>query len=329
MSHFLAVACTALAVLAGCSSIQAPSHPRPPLPCPGAVATPAAVDVPRLTKIEDRGHGRSTGELVGHGETVRFDLRRTASATAPAPLVLLVPILAGGENLMDEVAIRMLERGYDVAMCARVGSALKPPQRGPELEDLFHRTVLHQRLLLAWLRHDGAHPPATFVLGISLGGMVATALTAVDPELTATTICLSGGDLAELVLHSSEGRVQAWRRWRQHEDGVGDDHLRWEFDQFLQHEPLRTARAVATEKVLYVSGSLDSVVPTRNQDLLWEALGRPTRFWVPFGHYSAGLAISPILDAAAAHFRERQERHVPAVRAAIAATTTADRLSGR
>ena len=122
-----------------------------------------------------------------------------------------VPILAGGADLMEKVGQRLQAHGFDVAFCARAGSALKPPQRGPELEELFRRSVLHQRLLLAWLRAPANDPPpALFALGMSLGGIIATAVAAVEPSLDGLAICLSGGDLGSLVVASGERRVQAW-----------------------------------------------------------------------------------------------------------------------
>jgi pimeloyl-ACP methyl ester carboxylesterase len=274
------------------------------LPGP-ALAAVAAQPLPSLTESEtetDHDSGHTTGVLVAGDETVRFRLRR--HATPGRPMVLLVPILAGGEDLMDQVANRLVDRGFDTALCARVGPALKPPQRAAELDDLFRRTVLHQRLLLHWLRHGDAPPEHIFVLGISLGGMVATVLTAVEPTLSGTALVLSGAGIADLVVVSSEPRVQAWRRWRHTEDAVGDDHLRWELGTRMRHEPLRFAGAIATRKVLFVGGIFDTVVPAWHQDLLWEALGRPARLDVPLGHYSAALAIGPILDAAANHFRD-------------------------
>jgi pimeloyl-ACP methyl ester carboxylesterase len=242
--------------------------------------------------------------LQGMGETVEFELWR--SGGEPRPLVLLVPILAGGADLLENVGRRLQARGFDIAFCGRAGSALKPPQRGPELEELLRRTVLHQRLLLAWLRGPSNPPPrGTFVLGMSLGGMVATAVAALEPDLDGLAICLSGGDLPTLVPNSQEGRVEAWVKWRREADGVGTDHLQWELRRELALEPVAMAASIETAKVLFVSAWFDAVIPQHNQDLLWEALGRPARLTVPLGHYTAALAIDPILSAAADHFTGR------------------------
>lgn len=299
-----------LGLLAACTYLPPPQQPRAPLPLPLHGSAVAAAPVPEATlgAHEPLAAGGLRGELRAGDETVRFELRRSEANpnAAPRPLVLLLPILAGGDELLDSVAGRMLEHGFDVAFCARVGSALKPPQRGPELDELFRRTVLHQRILLQWLRRSGPVPGGCFALGMSMGGMVATVLAALEPGLDGVAICLAGGDLGGMLPHSSEGRVRKWLRWRQATDGIGANDVAWEVRQFLHHEPLRFAASVPTGKVLFVGATFDTVVPSRNQELLWEALGRPARLSVPLGHYTAALAIDPILGAAAAHFRSRR-----------------------
>lgn len=293
-----------LLFLAGCTTTAAPRLPRPAQPLPPELrALAAPVPPPTLVEQHEDGPGHSRGVLQGSGERVEFELWRAPGQRRP--LVLLVPILAGGADLMASVGNRLAGYGFDVALAARAGSAMRPPQRGPELARLFERTVLHQRLLLAWQRAaDGGPPPAVFALGISLGGIVTTAVAALEPGLSGAAICLSGGDLPDLVLASGEGRVQNWVRWRRDTDGIGTDGLRDELRRHLGLEPDALAAALDPRKILFVSARFDDVVPPRHQDLLWEALGRPERLVVPLGHYTTALAIGPIVSAVAAHFRD-------------------------
>jgi pimeloyl-ACP methyl ester carboxylesterase len=293
-----------LTTFAACSFAPPPLQPRPPLAARDLGVAIGEVPVPTLESLREEAPGRFSGTLAGGGETVAFHLN-AANGDGRAT-VLLVPILAGGDDLLEQVGQRVQARGFDVAYCERAGSALKTGQRGKDLDELFRRTVLHQRLLLRWLRERPAASPQQFVLGMSLGGMVTTVLAAAEPDLAGIAICLSGGDLKDLVMTSSEGRVQRWRAWRQSEDGIGDDALRWELGECLTHEPLRYAPMIATERVLLVEAALDTVVPARNQALLWEALGRPARFTVPLGHYTAALAIDLIIAKVTQHFAERQ-----------------------
>ncbi len=301
LRHRRALALTLLAYTAACTFTAPPSRPRPPLSADELGLPVVTVPRPQLTALHEDAPGRWSGTLTGDGEQVAFQLRGDAGRSG-APVVLLVPILAGGADLMESVARRVQARGFDVAFCARADGALKQGQRGRQLDELFRRTVLHQRLLLRWLRERAPTPVPLFALGMSLGGMVATVLAAEEPDLAGTAVCLSGGDIKTLIAASSESRVQRWRRWRLDEDGIGDDSLRDELAQCLDHEPLRYAPAVPTDRVLLVSAEFDTVIPQRHQDLLWEAFGRPARFTVPFGHYTAALAIDTILAKVTSHF---------------------------
>lgn len=277
--------------------------------------------MPTLVNLQTAENGIQTGKLIGNGEEVLFEVQRSSlrfgndgpaitgmtrpenTAAGARPMVLLVPILAGGKELMGIVANRIRGYGFDVAFCARAGRALSPPQRGPELNELFRRTVLHQRMLLKWLRSTGAAPPSLHVLGISMGGIISTVLAAIDPDLDGVAICLAGADLANLLLISSEGKVQNWRKWRQETDGISRDSLHWELVQSLTYEPSNFAPSVPTENVLFVSAALDTVVPRRHQTLLWEGLGRPERLDMPLGHYTAAILLDKVIGAASEHFR--------------------------
>jgi hypothetical protein len=138
-----------------------------------------------------------------------------------------------------------------------------------------------------------------------MGGMVATVVSALEPDLRGSAICLAGGDLPELLLHSGEKRVLAWIDWRERTDGLGRSGLRDELGRCLLTEPARFAPYVPTDELLFVSADFDEVVPARFQAVLWEALGRPARLQVPLGHYSAALALGPIVTAIADAFGQR------------------------
>lgn len=298
-------AAAALALLGSCAFAPPPATPRPPLSAEELGLPIPATPAPELRELVEASPGRSRGRLDADGESVAFELRETPGDPG-RPVVLLVPILAGGDDVQEMVAARLQGHGFDVAWCARAGSALRPGQRGADLEQLFRRTVLHQRLLLRWLRERHAAPIAQFALGMSLGGMVATVLAAHEPELAGLAVCLSGGDVPGIVGASAEPRVQAWRAWRRDADGIDDADVHAELCHCLAHEPLRFAPAVPTDRVLLVAATLDEVVPGRQQDLLWEAFGRPARLSLPLGHYTAALAVDAIVAAAARHFHALQ-----------------------
>ncbi|MEZ5964359.1 MAG: hypothetical protein R3F56_10980 [Planctomycetota bacterium] len=298
--------------LAACVTQPAAPHPRPPLPLPEATAVSFAlqhpVQVQSLAVVAtDRDKRYWRGALVCGDERATFHLLCPRAKTAP-PLVLCLPILAGGAELMWSVASGMTARGYAAAWVDRVAPALRDDQRGAELESLFQRTLRHNRMLLRWAerRPDLFACGQRAILGISTGGLVGTVLLAIEPGICAGALCLAGGDIANLLLRSAEGRVTRWRNTRARVDGMVGQVLQRELDRNLTVDPARFGAYVPTERVFLVHAGLDRVVPAHHHRLLWESLGRPRDLHLPWlGHYSAALALDAILDAVAEFFGER------------------------
>lgn len=308
---FVALVCLAAQA---CSYVDAPAHPRPALAVPEAVAKRFELPGPvELLALDRLGDGSTLSGDLGCGpETVHFTLH--LAERTDAPLVLLVPILGGGDELLRTMARRFVERGYHAVHCARVGSALRPPQRGPDLEAMIVRTVLHQRAVLTWLEScREVRPRAIFACGASMGGIVTTLLAAIEPRLSGAAMCLAGADLPAILADSTEPRVVRWREWRREADGIAGAPLEQELRANLRSDPLRFAAYVPTDRVFLVSATLDDVVRKSHQDLLWEALGRPQRVAVPLGHYTTALALDPLMSSIADFFDARQQRADPAL----------------
>lgn len=294
------------ASLAGCAVEPAARHPRPALPLPAATAAVFALEHPVQVQAlfvagGDRAKVYWRGSLTCGDQRATFHLLLPRTA-APRPLVLCLPILAGGADLMWSVASGMAARGYAAAWVDRAAPALRDDQRGPELDDLFRRALRHNRMLLRWSerRADLFATGQRAILGISTGGLVGTVLLALEPSITAGALCLAGGDIPSLLRESAEGRVARWRGARARADGLGGSRLERELERELSIDPARFGAYVQTDRAFLVHAGLDDVVPERHHRLLWESLGRPRDLRLPWlGHYSAALALDAILDAVA------------------------------
>lgn len=302
----------ALLTSVGCSTTPLADSPRslPREPLPASVQARYAVpgDVSEETLVPLGGEDGLTfyrGSIRAGPERAAFTLILPALDVPPS-FVLALPILAGGQDLMWHVALDLAERGYAVAWPRRVASALREDQRGPELEELFRRSVVHARMVLAWARQQPQlRPDSAALVGISLGSMIGGAVMATEPSLRAGALCLAGGDLADMLMVSSEPRAERWRRARFERDGIARSELQHELQECLRSDPARLAPWVDPAAVLMVSASYDSVVPRRHQDVLWQALGQPRRMWVPLGHYTAVLGLPGILNAIGEFFAAR------------------------
>lgn len=311
-----------LLIQVGCVTIPGPDHPRPALPLPAEIAEryalPGEVHEDYLVPLDSAGR-IFRGRLRCGDERPEFHLMLPASQR-PAPFVVCLPILAGGKELMWWVAEYLADAGFAVTFSERVESAMKPHQDAEALERLFRRSLVHNRAILAWGRRQAFTAPGqTGVLGISTGGIMAGTILALEPELRGGVLILAGGDLPDLLMQSSESRIQRWRAARQAVEGLDEAQLLAKLRKKLHSDPALTAPYVATDKVLMVSASWDTVVPARNQEVLWEALGRPKRFkLLLLSHYSSILDIvlptQTILRSSANFLLERLAGAHPAPR---------------
>ncbi len=294
-----------LVLPAACVTHPAPETTRAPLSLRKEIqaryALPGSIHEDYLVPI-DRKQRIFRGSLTCGSERCDFHLMlpsKVRNNGDKPPLILCVPILAGGKSLMWFLASALTERGYAVAWTRRAGRAMTRGQRSADLELLLRRTLLHNRMVLSWARQQpDLLSQQQAVFGVSMGGMIATVLMALEPSVDAGVLCMAGGDLADIIEHSTEDRIVRWRRWRQQQDGLGPSQIAREIQREVLTEPLRFGPHVASERVFLVATRLDEVVPMRNQDLLWESLGRPERLVMPLSHYTAVVGIGRILSSA-------------------------------
>ena len=288
--------------LLGCVTHSAPILTRPAPELPEELAAPHKLRNPVKEEFlvpvsADRRIFRGVVRCGKERAEFHFVSPKTKSPNEKAPFLLCLPILGGGGDLMQFIAEVMAERGFAVAWTKRPGSALRQGQHGHELNDIFARTVRWNRMVLAWARRQpGLAADAQGLLGLSSGGFVGTVLLALEPTLLGGVISLAGADIADIALHSTEGRIVRWRRSRAAADGAGKDMLLRELRRELQTEPAHYAPYVETDRVFLVGARLDTVVPQRNRDLLWESFGRPERLTVPLAHYTSVFALGRILS---------------------------------
>ena len=297
-----------LGSISACSTIAAPDHPRPPLPLPSHIAEryelPGPVNEDYLVRLDERGR-ISRGRLTCGDERPEFHV--ILPEVTPAPVLLCLPILAGGERLMWHIADQMATRGFAVVWGKRVASAMQSHQKVDDLEELMRRSIIHNRAVLTWAKTQSwADPGPASIFGISTGGILGGILLALEPDLGGGVLILAGGDLPDLLMNSSESRIEKWRRKRSQTDDLNRPRLRELMCTKLLSDPARTGPYVPTDKVLLVSANLDTVVLPRNQDLLWEALGRPERLRMHlFSHYSSILGLPSVLSRADVFLKDR------------------------
>lgn len=208
-----------------------------------------------------------------------------------APGVVVLHILGADFALSRYMAARLAERGV-AALFVKLpyyGERRPPGDPNRFLSADIERTVLAMRQGVCDVRRAGAwlaarpevDPGKLGVTGISLGGIVASLATAVDPALNRGAFLLAGGDFARILWEMPEGEKykDLWVR-----SGRSFADLKALADPF---DPLTYAPRLTGKRVMMIAGTVDEVIPPAATRALWEAAGRPPITWYDCGHYSA------------------------------------------
>src|SRR5262249_14725873 len=145
---------------------------------------------------------------------------------------------------------------------------------------------------------EGVAPERLAVMGVSLGGHVASAVYSVDERFRAGAFLLAGGDVAGSIWKGSRetagikaGLVRA---------GVTREALE---EEFRPLDPATFATPARREGAFLVGALQDQIVPPENVEVLWEAYGEPRLLWIPGDHYTGIVFLPDLLGEVAEHFR--------------------------
>ena len=290
-----------LLLCVGCVLRPAAEVARPPLPVPPGVAERFAVPAWRPVRWDPPtpvGDGVvcRAGALDLAGREVGFSMYLPQAGGAPRPFLLVLPILAAGRSLLVRMCTDLAERGFVTGFAEREGGLFRRQEQPEELEAGIRRTVVENRAFLAWVAAQREVDPQRMgLVGVSLGAIVGTVLTAMEPRIQAASLLMAGGDLPALLVDTGEGRVASWAALERARSHLTDAGLERELRAVLWTDPANVAAYIDSRRVFLFTAQLDGVVLRRNSELLWEALGRPHRLLAPLGHYTAAIAYFRIL----------------------------------
>lgn len=216
------------------------------------------------------------------------------------PLVVLLPILNNTNLLMPEFGSGFIRQGYAVAILPRKEVGFDPHRTVDAAEEELRLLVLRERQALDVLTKDPRIDGERIaVFGVSAGAMLGVTLMAVDPRVKAGVFVFAGGPLSDVMVDSTEGRVQDGLAEIRKAKGWTNDDIRAALERTVRTDPLRLAAHVPREDVLLFVATKDDSVPSTAQHALREALGRPETREIHTGHYvGVGLFFPHILGHA-------------------------------
>jgi hypothetical protein len=325
----LALSLGALAALLGLAYVglieHTPTHERAASPLPATIDARlrSVPDLPLDPRLEPSrqvdGHTvitgsvqvRRPGEADPHRAT--FHYYRAITSDPRGPAILITPILGGANTVAKMLADDLVRHGLHAVIVDRSPRLFEDASvEGVELA--FADMIADRRRVLDWLlTRPEVDPGAIGAYGVSLGGITTTVLAEVDPRIKAAAAVMAGGPLPAVIARTSERPPE--RVARSH--GVSAAQLPEELAAFealaspvLETCPVALAPYADPERLLLVSTRRDTSVPSFLQDELYEALGRPERYSLPTGHYTA-IWYLPLIKRVCRQFFQRRLQGTP------------------
>jgi hypothetical protein len=225
-----------------------------------------------------------------------------------APAVLVLPMAGGGYAIERHFANYFATRGYAAVIVHRE-RVPKEQQLIENLNGMMHRMVIDHKRVIDWLETvPDVDTGKIGLFGISLGGIKGAILTPLEKRIQASVIGLCGGDVAHIIVHSTEPGLARKREEYLKQHNLTAEEAETRLRQMITRDPLVYAPYVDPARVLMVLARFDTVVPTAKGLLLKEKMGNPETIMIPAGHISAALSI-PYIKAQAFEFFEKRFEH--------------------
>jgi dienelactone hydrolase len=219
------------------------------------------------------------------------------------PVVVLLPIFNGQLAIPRYFARYFANQGLSAVVVTRGRDPLAALTAPAET---IQGNLLDYRRVLDWIEEQPELDPRRIGLfGMSLGGMDAVMLTALDHRVRALVIAMAGGDLSYLLTNTNYRRVVRMIGEIAEELGTSRAELVAKLDAAIKLDPLAVARYVDAGRVLMILTRTDAIVPFEAQQELRSSMGSPEALYLATGH-RLSLVFFPKVRSEAFEFFARQ-----------------------
>jgi len=224
----------------------------------------------------------------------------------PAPILIILPPTGGPIQLVKYIAEGYAEEGFTTLAFYRREQFFNPDKSLEYNVKLFRQTVIDVRRGLDFLEtRPHLDMERVGIVGMSLGGIIASLATEADARIKATAIVVSAGNLPKVLATSQYKRVREFRAGMIKKYQLADKDALVEFARpYLKHvDPITYADRIDPARLLMINGTFDNIIKIYAARDTWQAFGKPAWITSPVGHYTSfaifGQARKWILE----HFR--------------------------
>lgn len=221
----------------------------------------------------------------------KLKTREFISAKTLSPVVFIIPPIVGETALDRQMAVQFCKSG----MTVYIVHVTRPVTHERETFDFsvhdeaFIRAQGAIQFMMKKLDSESFSSRKYGIMGMSLGGVLAAYVAAMEPQIVASTIIAGGGNVAGLIAHSDQQIVTELRLRRMRELRISrvvdyEEELR----RVLKIDPLDVVNAIAPGSMYMFIPNSDTTVPVRFQRELRYAVREPL-VYVMRGYHKRGL----------------------------------------
>lgn len=116
-----------------------------------------------------------------------------------------------------------------------------------------------------------------FIWASSMGAIYSSIVIGVDHRINAGIFIVGGADIPEIVTKSEQRHIVSYRKERMNQEGLIDTAaFHQKIDSLLLIDPLKMKPLLDAHSFYCVIAQKDKIVPTKNQELLFQTFGSPT-----------------------------------------------------
>jgi dienelactone hydrolase len=221
------------------------------------------------------------------------------------PTILIWPIRDDADFCVRGFAKHFASNGFNCAVIHNRDVDLDKIASAEELEDCFRQTVLDAGQVIDYLvERKEVDDEKLGALGLSLGGIRACIVSAVEQRIKCSVIALAGGSMADITLGSEWPDIRDYVK-ELAKMGASPDVIRAELSNKVETDPLALAEYLNARSVLMYIAAFDHVIPTQCGDRLWKAMGKPEVVYLFSGHLTSLLYMPCIERESLSFFRRK------------------------
>lgn len=214
---------------------------------------------------------------------------RPLNTLSRIPAVFILPPIVG-ETVIDR---RLAKYFCQNNVAAYVVSLIKEMTPEEEIRNLnvhdnsYVRALAAMNRLLEVLKDDKQLNGNYGILGMSLGGMLATYISGNDSRIKASVVVVAAGNVSGVLSYSDQELVVAQREARMKMFGIKDQESYEKLlNPLIPNDPINFAQNIAPDSMYMFIANNDTTVPTRYQQLLRGKIPKPLVYEMNANHFS-------------------------------------------